>query len=671
MKDYKITVVTPFHNTDMDMFRACADSMLNQTIGFENVEWIIVLHNCEQCYIDSVRGMLGQYENVVMPVLNCNVFNCSAPRNYGIRMAKGKYLGMLDADDSYLLDCLEVAVRNAEETNSQVVCFRREYEKENEALMTLTETVLWNQLDERVVVEKDNLDQVRMFSGAWPFITSKIFDREFIISNNIYQDENIHYMASVIYSLIVLTTANRICYLPQYIGYHYYVNSKSIVQNYNKKSRTVVEYCQGIATTIDEFYKRGIDANETMQRMIAYVSRFIIYTDMTPEDRQEACDILRPYVLKARPVTPYKLLDRKTAETWYRIINELILTKEENAQNKVLEELRSGIRKLYDILADNSHTDYGEKYHFSNIKSIGDYRRNVPVTMANTYIKLINLQINIGEFGILTSDKIDYYVKTATRLVPFTQKHMRPYMNSVALLMKGHHTHLVCQNKPRGRKFNDDAQCETLLGAITRYLFQNTIYEPSMSDATFTMSPYYYIIGDESDYSKLAEAAIADKGITQLMAPTAQEMAKFIDTVKQMLGGSIPTKELWPKLQRIVALGVGSRSEAREYVCRELNAEELGIKWNNGALLSAETVIGDSCGDDTDTFVLNTEDCFYEFFRTDSEETVEPLLLSQLEEGVTYSLIITNDAGLYRLYTDISITVTEMIHDKTYFKINI
>ena len=669
MTDYKISVITPFHNTDLGMFRACADSMLRQTVGFENIEWIVVLHNCDQQYIDAVREMLGEYDNVRLPVLDCNVFNCSAPRNHGVRMARGKYIGFLDADDSYLADCLEVAVHNAEETGAQVVCFRREYEKENESLMTLTETVLWNQLEKRVVVEKGKLDYVRMFSGAWPFITSKVFERNFLIDNNIYQDESIHYMASVLYSLIALTTADRICYLPQYIGYHYYVNSKSIVQNYDKKSRTVVEYCQGIATTIDEFYRRGVDPNETLQRMVAYVSRFIIYTAMTPDDRREALAILRPYVLKTRRIVPYKLVDEVTAKKWYRIINEVVLSSEDTERNKVLEDMRSGLEQLHDILLRNQNTDYGEKYCFDKVETIGDYRRYVPVTMTDAYRNLINLQIGIGEFGILTSDRILYYAESDLGLVPFTERHLAPYLNGVATILKGHHSLLVASCKPVGLTFNDDTRREPLESIITRRLFQQTIYETAMRDASFTMSPLYYLRDEDADYSMLAAAAIHDADITQIVAPTATQLAEFVKAVKRLCGGRIDTKRLWPNLQRIVAYGVGEHCAARQYVMEELtNISPLGevgegLHWNNGGVFLPETVLATSKGDDTDLFILNTDNCFYEFFRTDTDEIRELLPLSNLEEGATYSIIITNDAGIYRLYADFQIKVEKITYD--------
>lgn len=95
----------------------------------------------------------------------------------------------------------------------------------------------------------------------------------------------------------------------------------------------------------------------------------------------------------------------------------------------------------------------------------------------------------------------------------------------------------------------------------------------------------------------------------------------------------------------------------------ELNTLDRTLHWNNGAVFLPETVLATSKGDDTDLFILNTDNCFYEFFRTGVDEVSEPLLLSELEEGASYCLIITNDAGIYRLYTDFQITVRKIKYD--------
>lgn len=54
---YKVSVVTPFHNVEMTMFQKAADSMRQQTIGFENVELVIVVHNSEPQYLPQLQEM--------------------------------------------------------------------------------------------------------------------------------------------------------------------------------------------------------------------------------------------------------------------------------------------------------------------------------------------------------------------------------------------------------------------------------------------------------------------------------------------------------------------------------------------------------------------------------------------------------------------------------------
>ena len=60
---YRVSVITPFHNVDMDMFQKCADSMRSQTIGFENIEWIIVVHNCQPHYLPLLTEMFKDDAN--------------------------------------------------------------------------------------------------------------------------------------------------------------------------------------------------------------------------------------------------------------------------------------------------------------------------------------------------------------------------------------------------------------------------------------------------------------------------------------------------------------------------------------------------------------------------------------------------------------------------------
>ena len=81
------------------MFQAARDSVVSQTIGFENIEWIIVLHNCEERYLTEVPKMFQECDNVLTPVLNNDAKTPSSPRNYGLTF-DNMFIG--DAGSSYL-----------------------------------------------------------------------------------------------------------------------------------------------------------------------------------------------------------------------------------------------------------------------------------------------------------------------------------------------------------------------------------------------------------------------------------------------------------------------------------------------------------------------------------------------------------------------------------------
>lgn len=77
---YKVSVVTPFHNVDMSMFQKCAEGMRNQTIGFENIEWIIVVHNSKPHYLQQIVEMFKDDENVTV---HMKQFTGTTPHNHG------------------------------------------------------------------------------------------------------------------------------------------------------------------------------------------------------------------------------------------------------------------------------------------------------------------------------------------------------------------------------------------------------------------------------------------------------------------------------------------------------------------------------------------------------------------------------------------------------------
>ena len=97
--------------------------MWASNIGFENIEWAIVVHNCEPHYLPQLQEMFKDDKNVIVKELNNDEHTPSSPRNYGIELITAPYVGFLDADDSFIDNCLEVVVGEIQDTKAQALCF--------------------------------------------------------------------------------------------------------------------------------------------------------------------------------------------------------------------------------------------------------------------------------------------------------------------------------------------------------------------------------------------------------------------------------------------------------------------------------------------------------------------------------------------------------------------
>ena len=93
-------MIIPAFNVD-DCLDTAMDSIINQTIGFENIEVIIV----DDCSTDNTRQIINEYtnkyDNCKGIFLEKNNGGAGIPRNVGIKQASSKYLMFIDPDDEW------------------------------------------------------------------------------------------------------------------------------------------------------------------------------------------------------------------------------------------------------------------------------------------------------------------------------------------------------------------------------------------------------------------------------------------------------------------------------------------------------------------------------------------------------------------------------------------
>ena len=671
LKQYKVSVVTPFHNVDMDMFSKCVASVRAQTIGFENIEWIIVVHNCESGYMEKLNVIFKDDDNVILKELNNDAQTPSSPRNCGTKLVTSPYIGYLDADDGYLPNCLEVAVREAIETESQVVWFRRETEKENPSMMMPMATTLWNNTLDRIVVEHGKWDDEKMFDGLFGFATSYIYESEFLRRSNIEFSETMLFGEDFLFVVNTVAQADRICYLPQLIGYHYFVNGNSMVQNGEKSADLMIKYAEGFRDLFETMRNYGIDPQENIHIQCGFIiARFILTSPkLTVEDRKRIKKILVEDVGRMHRLPPSKTFNKQMRDDMFHMAQDVILNPE-NPGALILRFLTDGIHELFSILEKNFETDIGKRYNFPKLNTFAAYQYRFPLTNDDFYMPLIRLQTQVGEKNILTTDSIKIYFATDQgALVPCTSAMILKYAECLANMLKGKKNLLIARSLPILRKTSDDAEIDTMQSSVVKNYFFSFFYQGGVQQAwlSSTVMTYFKQDNKDDDYFDIMQDALAVKDLDQIVGLTTNELLRAFTTLENqwrlMLDGIADinrreevrlvlengfdtpvAKKLWPKLEKIVAYGSGEMRES----FRALKRYTGELPHNHGYYILEETILGKAVTDDSELFECLKE---FDFYELQSVSNAKIYTWTQVELGNPYFVIVTNRSGLYRYET--------------------
>jgi len=112
----EISIIIPVYNTEKYLEK-CVKSLLDQT--FTNCEFIFVNDGST----DRSQIILEDFKKKDNRIVLINQKNqgVSTARNTGISIAKGKYIGFVDADDYVAVDFFNQLLESAIQTNSQIV----------------------------------------------------------------------------------------------------------------------------------------------------------------------------------------------------------------------------------------------------------------------------------------------------------------------------------------------------------------------------------------------------------------------------------------------------------------------------------------------------------------------------------------------------------------------
>ena len=671
---YSISIITPFHNVDMKYFTECVASMRRQTIGFERIEWIIVVHNCEPHYYPELQVMFKDDPNVVLKELNNEFRTPSSPRNQGLALATAPYIGLLDGDDCYTDNCIEVCLRHAEETDADMVNFRREVILASAGLLKVIVKSLFNNTERRTVMEQGHWDTEKMFGNIWGISTSYFFRTEMLRRNHIFFDNGVLFAEDFLFTLHCVAHANRVCYLNQFVGYKYVINADSLVQNPVKPAETVLTYAKGYRQIFDAMLHYGIDYSLMSIKHLAILSHFILHAKgMTLEIRQQIKELLGGYVVSSLAIRPNKLNTHAALADDLHLCSEVILNPEKTME-AIIGTALDGIQELKKILQENIDTDIARRNNFGSITTLEAYQFRQPLSDTDFYRPLIELQTRVGEDRVFSAEPIRHYFRTASgALIPCTDTHLYPYNEAVKdLIGGGETTCLLEQSRPIEAVTNDDADIDTLDSLLVKNYFSVSYLKEGKQQARLAAPvESYFDQGDGAAYRSLVLHSLAHSEVDRIVAFTAERVVSFFDyvaenwpTLLEELPADTQRKQelqavfeagfeepaaakIWPCLRKVIAFGAGEHYEAFKRMRRYIG----DVPYNHGYYFTEETIFGKAVADGSNLFECIRGNDFYELIPL-MDDSASPVCWTKVEQGKPYQLVVTNRAGLYRYVTD-------------------
>lgn len=332
---YKISVIIPVFNGEKYLERSL-NSLINQTIGFENLEIIMV----DDVSTDSSRDIMNNYSNKFSNIKSFfSKENHGYPgfgRNVGIKNSQGKYIMFMDNDDEYSLDYCEVMFNKIEREQVDIVSSNFYIQKESKRI---NRNLFESASKYHQIYEKDIILNLK---GYVPIFGSEIWNR--IFKSSIIKDNDIKFIErgfneDRLFIFNYCYYAKNIMYI-DYYGYVWYRDGENL-SYYSVKStlgyiNSYYEFCDVLKekypdVNFSEFFKSGIHSS---------IIRIIFSSD----DKKDQLVLLE----KLYEFEKYINFDGNIHIFWTNLFNKLILKKKFSTVLFLMKILRIG-KKVFDI----------------------------------------------------------------------------------------------------------------------------------------------------------------------------------------------------------------------------------------------------------------------------------------------------------------------------------
>lgn len=674
-----ITVITPFHNTDHELFSSAAASMEAQILSPDRIEWIIVIHNCDPSYSDFVRKRTAHLQYVRIYELNNDKHTASSPRNFALERVHGTYITFLDSDDQLTPRCLSTIISGMDKTGADLGKYRGERQEEDDSISSfLDNRVRFSQIKPLLCIKKGDPELKKLLTMANMMMSCQVIRSAFLQEHHIRFREDIKYEEDVVFNLECLSFAASVAVFPQLIGYIYIMHHGSTMQSAVLSEERLLRICHDLSKQLALGLELGFDMRYLFLGHMKMVAEEIKKKQWDISVRRDIRECFLPF---------YQSIKRPEPHEKFLSASELRRISEENERIVLGFDLfDDGAEVLRRILKDKQDTELGDDWDFETIKTIEEYQKRVPVTDYDTYSPFIELTTRIGESDIFCSEPIKGYALTSgssgrRKMIPYTARQAEENADELrALLSQGGSTFLLMQSIRSENKYADGTYLDSVTGAALQAIEHELRYEsfrlPHSDGAVTSPRKHYFTPNGLCSYHEKLLYALLDRNVTRIIAPFSwylldmfhylekhydlllsdmregrtlggEQHPERADELAEVFAQGFETPilpRIWPGLKTVIAGGSGEfriyTRQIRRYAGGRLFEEEL---------YAASEGIFARFDKKHNKYRLLQEKFFYEFREIYHDGTTGDILPArEVKDGARYELIVTNDSGFYR-----------------------
>ncbi len=238
MSGEKISVIIPCYNVE-NMVSECIESIVNQTIGLEHLEIILVDDASTDNTVHVLRKYEEKYPDNIMLVLCDKNGKQGTARNIGLSYATGDFISFVDSDDWIHPDMYKVLVAIMNKSDCDIVQFGFNYAAMGERVQYIPVDNVEIQLYDYAAERKEYLFNSNILNeSCW----SKLYRKSLIDKANVKYAEGVAY-EEPLFTYPLKFYVNKVAVTDAKL-YYYRYNQNGTMLSYMNNPSTMVQHLQ-------------------------------------------------------------------------------------------------------------------------------------------------------------------------------------------------------------------------------------------------------------------------------------------------------------------------------------------------------------------------------------------------------------------------------------------